>query len=172
MIETRAEFTDNGGFSVKQLAGQTVTTISKSALVPYSASDMYALVDDIESYPRFLPWCTAARVLSRDEDEVRAVLELSRGGMHKTFTTCNRLQRHKMIELRLLEGPFRHLEGFWRFSALSGDSCKVSLDMDFEFSNKLTGLVFGPVFNQIANALVDAFCKRATEVYGRRNDAV
>ncbi|MEW6354554.1 MAG: type II toxin-antitoxin system RatA family toxin [Pseudomonadota bacterium] len=145
-----------------------MTTISKSALVPYAAGDMYALVDDIESYPRFLPWCTAARVLSRDEDEVRAVLELTRGGLHKAFTTCNRLQKNKMIELRLVEGPFRHLEGFWRFTPLSDASCKVSLDLDFEFSNKLAGLVFGPVFNQVANTLVDAFCKRAADVYGKR----
>lgn len=145
-----------------------MTSISKSALVPYPASDMYALVDDIESYPQFLPWCTAARELSRSEDEVRAVLELTRGAMHKSFTTCNRLQKNKMIELRLLEGPFRRLEGFWRFHALSENSCKVSLDLDFEFSNRLVGMMFGSVFSQIANTLVDAFCKRAEDIYGRR----
>lgn len=144
-----------------------MTTVSKSALVPYAASDMYALVDDVESYPQFLPWCSGARVLSRTDDEVRAVLELARGNMRKSFTTCNRLQKNKMIELRLLEGPFRHLEGFWRFTPLSDSTCKVSLDMDFEFSNKLSGLIFGPLFNQIANTLVDAFCKRALDVYGK-----
>ncbi|MEO5702909.1 MAG: type II toxin-antitoxin system RatA family toxin [Gammaproteobacteria bacterium] len=145
-----------------------MTTISKSALVPYSATQMYALVDDIESYAEFLPWCTASRVLSRHVDEVRAVIELARSGMQKSFTTCNRLQKNKMIEIRLVEGPFKHLEGFWRFHALSDESSKVSLDMDFEFSNRLVSLVFGPVFNQITNTLVDAFCKRAANVYGIR----
>jgi ribosome-associated toxin RatA of RatAB toxin-antitoxin module len=145
-----------------------MTTISKSALVSYSASQMYALVDDIESYSDFLPWCTASRVLSRNEDEVRGVIELARSGMQKSFTTCNRLQKHKMIEIRLVEGPFKHLEGFWRFQMLANESCKVTLDMDFEFSNRLVSIVFGPVFNQITNTLVDAFCQRAVDVYGKR----
>lgn len=144
-----------------------MSTISKSALVPYSAGQMYALVDDIESYADFLPWCTASRVLSRTEDEVRGVIELARSGMQKSFTTCNRLQKNKMIEIRLIEGPFKHLEGFWRFHTLTNESCKVTLDMDFEFSNRLVSMVFGPVFHQITNTLVDAFCKRAVDVYGR-----
>lgn len=145
-----------------------MTTISKSALVAYPASQMYALVDDIESYAEFLPWCSASRVLSRSEDEVRAVIELARSGMQKSFTTCNRMQKNKMIEIRLVEGPFRHLEGFWRFQSLTDESCKITLDMDFEFSNRLVSMVFGPVFNQITNTLVDAFCKRAVDVYGKR----
>jgi ribosome-associated toxin RatA of RatAB toxin-antitoxin module len=129
---------------------------------------MYALVDDIAAYPQFLPWCTATRVLSRNEDEVHAIINLARGGVQKAFTTCNRLQKNKMIEIRLVEGPFSHLEGFWRFTALTDQHCKVSLDMDFEFSNKLVELVFGPVFNQIANTLVEAFCKRARQIHGQR----
>ena len=145
-----------------------MTTISKSALVSYSAAEMYALVDDIAAYEEFLPWCESSRVLARDEDEVRGVLHLAHGGLRKAFTTCNRLQKNKMIEIRLVEGPFRHLEGFWRFDTLAATACKVRLDMDFEFSNKLVGLAFGPVFNQVANSLVDAFCKRAVEVYGKR----
>lgn len=145
-----------------------MTTISKSALVPYSAAEMYALVDDIEAYAEFLPWCDASRVLSRNDEEVRGVLELAHGGVHKSFTTRNRLQKNKMIEIRLVEGPFRHLEGFWRFEALAENACKVRLDLDFEFTNKLVALAFGPVFNRIANTLVDAFCKRAVAVYGKR----
>lgn len=129
---------------------------------------MYALVDDIEAYAEFLPWCDASRVLSRNDEEVRGVLELAHGGVHKSFTTRNRLQKNKMIEIRLVEGPFRHLEGFWRFEALAENACKVRLDLDFEFTNKLVALAFGPVFNRIANTLVDAFCKRAVAVYGKR----
>lgn len=145
-----------------------MTIVSRSALVAYAASEMYALVDDIKTYPDFLPWCKTATVLSRDEDEVRASIELARGGIQKSFTTCNRLQHNKMIEMRLVEGPFRHLEGFWRFDALGERACKVSLDMDFEFSSKLVGMAIGPVFNQIVNSLVDAFCARAVDVYGQR----
>ncbi len=142
--------------------------ISKSALVSYAAGDMYALVDDVGSYHKFLPWCRASRELSRNEDEVHGEIEVAYGGMHKSFTTCNRLQKNKMIEIRLVNGPFRHLEGFWRFDALSQEACKVSLDLDFEFHNRLVGLAFGPVFNQISNSLVDAFCERARQVYGKR----
>ena len=143
-------------------------TINRSALVPYSPAEMYALVNDVEAYSDFLPWCKASRVLSRDEDEVRASLDLSRGGFEKSFTTCNRLQKNKMIEMRLVEGPFRHLDGFWRFETLGEHACKVSLARDFEFANKLVGMAMGPIFNQIANTLVDSFCKRAIDVYGNR----
>lgn len=144
-----------------------MTTISKNALVPYSAAEMYQLVNDIESYSVFLPWCRSSRVLSSNEDEVRATLEIAHGSLHKSFTTCNRLQKHKMIEMRLEQGPFRHLEGFWRFDVLGERACKVSLDLDFEFSNRLVGMAMGPIFSQIANTLVDAFSKRAVEVYGK-----
>ncbi len=143
-----------------------MTTIRKSALVPYTPAQMFALVDDIEAYPEFLPWCKSARVLSRTEDEVRATLELSKGGVEKAFTTCNRLQKNKMIEMRLVEGPFRRLEGFWRFEPLGDAGCKVSLDLEFEFSSRMLGMVVGPVFSQVANSLVDSFQKRAVDVYG------
>ena len=145
-----------------------MTIINKSALVPYSNAEMFALVDDVERYPEFLPWCRVTEVMSRDADEVRASIGIAHGALNKTFSTCNRLQRDKMIEMRLIEGPFKHLQGFWRFDALGEQACKVSLDLEFEFASKLIGLAIGPVFSQIANSLVDAFCKRATEVYGKR----
>jgi ribosome-associated toxin RatA of RatAB toxin-antitoxin module len=145
-----------------------VTTISKSALVPYTPEQMYRLVRDIEAYPQFLPWCTRAEILSQDSDEVRATLWLSKGGVDKAFTTSNRHQNNKMIEIRLVEGPFACLEGFWRFDALGDAGCKVSLDIAFEFANRMLSMVVGPVFNQIANSLVDSFQKRAAEIYGRR----
>lgn len=145
-----------------------MSLISKNALVPYTAAEMYSLVDDIAAYPSFLPWCKDAKVLSRDEDEVRATIAIAKSGVHKSFTTFNRLQHNKMIEMRLLEGPFHHLEGFWRFDALDDRGCKVSLDLEFEFSNKIIRLTVGPVFDQVANTLVDAFCERAIEVYGKR----
>jgi ribosome-associated toxin RatA of RatAB toxin-antitoxin module len=145
-----------------------MSSIHKSALVPYSPAEMFALVDDIDRYPTFLPWCSAARVLARSDDQVRATISLSKSGVDKSFTTCNRNQKNKMIEIRLEEGPFRHLQGYWRFDALGGDGCKVSLDLEFEFSSRVLGLVVGPVFNQVANSLVDSFQKRAVDVYGKR----
>lgn len=145
-----------------------MTSICKSALVPYSPAEMFALVDDIEAYPTFLPWCSEARVIERNQDEVRATIALSKGGVDKAFTTCNRNQKNKMIEMRLVEGPFKHLEGFWRFDALGDDGCKVSLDLEFEFASRMLGMVVGPVFSQVANSLVDSFQKRAVDVYGKR----
>lgn len=142
-------------------------SVNKTALVPYSTREMFELVNDIESYPEFLPWCGSAQLLERTEDEIRARVEIAYGSVRKAFTTRNRLQQDKMIEMRLLEGPFRHLEGYWRFDSLGERACKVALDLDFEFSGRLVGLALGPVFNQIANTLVDAFANRAVEVYGK-----
>lgn len=143
--------------------------ISRNALVPYNVEEMYALVEDVESYAEFLPWCRSTEVLYRKGEEVKASIEIAKGALNKSFTTLNRLQKNKMIEMRLVEGPFKHLEGFWRFSALKGnEACKISLDLDFEFESKIVAFAVGSIFNQIANSMVDAFCKRAVEVYGER----
>ncbi len=139
--------------------------VKKSALVPYTPEQMFLLVNDVESYPQFLPWCSASRVLSEEGDEIRALVKLSHGKLRKTFTTCNRVQRGKMIEIRLGEGPFRLLEGFWRFDHTTAGRCRVSLDLEYEFSSRLLRIVLGPVFSQIANTLVAAFCQRAREIY-------
>lgn len=104
---------------------------------------------------------------ARDADEVKASIEIAKGAVNKQFTTLNRLQKNKTIEMRLVDGPFRHLHGFWRFDELKADACKVSLDLDFEFSNKILSMVVGPVFNQVANTLVDSFVERARKVYGK-----
>lgn len=146
-----------------------MTLISRNALVPYSEEEMYVLVDNIETYPTFLPWCRSTEVIFRNELEVQATIEIARGALNKSFTTLNRMQKNKMIEMRLVKGPFKHLHGYWRFDALKDSSAsKISLDLDFEFESKLIALAVGPVFNQIANSMVDAFCKRAVEVYGER----
>jgi ribosome-associated toxin RatA of RatAB toxin-antitoxin module len=142
-----------------------MTSISRQSVVPYTSEQMYNLVNDINAYPDFLPWCHKAEILTQTEDEIRATLHLSKGGMEKSFTTCNRLQKNKMIEVRLVSGPFHHLEGFWRFEPNSEGSM-VSLDMEFEFANKLVSFAIGPVFHQIANSLVDAFIERAKNLYG------
>ncbi len=146
-----------------------MTLISRNALVHYSVDEMYALVDNIESYAEFLPWCRSTTIISRDENEVTASIEIARGALNKTFSTLNRLQKNKMIEMRLVKGPFKHLQGYWRFDALKDNKAsKISLDLDFEFESKLIALAAGSIFNSIANSMVDAFCKRAIEVYGER----
>ena len=145
--------------------GKEMPIIHKATQVPYNAIQMYDLVNDVELYHQFVPHCTGSKVLSRSEDEVRATLSFSGAGFEKSFTTLNRLQPHKMVEVRLVDGPFSHLEGFWRFDALDDAQCNVVLDMEFEFSSRLLGMVFGPLFHQVTLMLVDAFHQRAREVY-------
>lgn len=144
-----------------------MATIAKSALVQHSADEMFALVDNVSLYKDFLPWCGGSEELSRTDDEVKASVVIAHSGLNKKFTTLNRLQKNKIIEMNLIDGPFKHLHGFWRFEALSEEACKISLDLEYEFSNRLIGMALGPVFSQIANTLVDSFCQRAEAVYGR-----
>ena len=141
--------------------------VNKSALVPYPASAMYALVNDVERYPEFLPWCRGARVLSSSETEMQASLDLARGGFHKTFTTRNSLQPSRAITMTLVDGPFRHLEGRWQFTDLDQEGSKVALDMEFEFKSSVLDLMAGPVFHEICNSLVDAFIRRAAATHAK-----
>ena len=145
-----------------------MTVIRKSALVPYSADEMYALVADIESYGQFLPWCGGTRVLQREPEAITASIAIAYRGVHKSFTTRNQLDPGRGMELKLVDGPFRHLVGHWRFEPLDDQACKVSLDLDFEFSNRLIAFAVGPVFESIANSLVDSFRQRAEALHGQR----
>jgi coenzyme Q-binding protein COQ10 len=145
-----------------------MTAIHRSAIVPYSATRMFELVADIPAYPQFLPWCGGARIVSAQGDEVIASIDIAYGSVHKTFTTRNLMQRHKMLEMRLIEGPFSYLQGFWRFDAFGEEACKISLDLQFEVANKLASLVLTPVFSSIANQLVDSFHRRAVALYGKQ----
>lgn len=140
--------------------------IQKSAIVPYTPAQIFALVEDIPSYPAFLPWIGRTRVLSRQGDEVVAELQVSHGSLSKAFTTRNRHQRNKIIEVRLVNGPFRILEGFWRFEPVRGGT-RVSLDLQFEFASRLLGMMMGPFFRQAAETMVAAFQNRARAVYGQ-----
>jgi ribosome-associated toxin RatA of RatAB toxin-antitoxin module len=144
-----------------------MTMIQRKLQVPYSASDMFGLVDDVEQYKNFLPWCKESQVLHRTDNEVRASLTLAAKGLQKSFTTCNRLQKNKMIEITLINGPFRQLDGFWLFHEAEEKSSVIQFDLEFEFSNKFLGLAFSPVFHQVANTLIDAFAKRAEQLYGK-----
>ncbi|MCB1849472.1 MAG: type II toxin-antitoxin system RatA family toxin [Gammaproteobacteria bacterium] len=139
--------------------------VNKSAIVPFTAEQMFRLVDDVPSYPQFLPWCSAARMISAGERESTGELEVSRIGVRQTFSTHNRLYPFERIDLKLREGPFRRLNGSWRFTPLGEAACKVELALEFEFSGKLINAAFGKVFGHIADTMVGAFCKRAKEVY-------
>jgi ribosome-associated toxin RatA of RatAB toxin-antitoxin module len=143
-----------------------MAVVSKSALVQHSAEQMYQLVCDFESYPEFLPWCSDSRLLSKTGDEICGEMEVSRIGIKQRFSTCNTLVENKRMDIILRDGPFKKLHGGWNFTPLKEDASKVELIMEFEFSGKLIDAAFGRVFNHIANTLVEAFCKRADEVYG------
>jgi ribosome-associated toxin RatA of RatAB toxin-antitoxin module len=147
-----------------------MTTVSKSALVRFPAHMMYELVEDCESYPQFLPWCRASRVLRRSGDVVDAELEISKAGFHKAFATRNTLLAPQEIRISLLEGPFSHLEGVWTFLPLRADASKISLELEFEMSGALANLAFGAIFNQICNTMVGAFCDRAKALYTYHHD--
>lgn len=142
-----------------------MTIVKKSREVPFSCEKMYNLVNDIESYKEFLPYFASSVVHHRDEDEVQATLSISAAGMSKSFTTRNRLQANKMIEIRLVDGPFSHLEGFWRFDE-THDGCVVSFDLEFDFAGRMFSMLLGPIFEQVTDTIVDAFCERAETLYG------
>jgi len=142
------------------------TRIHRSALLPFPARALYDLVNDVAHYPDFLPWCTSADVLETSETQMRARLEVAKGGLSQRFLTCNSLQPGKSIEMNLEEGPFSHLHGLWEFKALGEKACKISLDLTFDYAGPLVKATLGPLFNQAANTLVDAFCERAKQLYG------
>lgn len=142
-----------------------MTIVKRTRETQFSCQQMYELVDDIESYHKFLPYFSSGVVHHRDEDEVQATLEVTAAGMTKSFTTRNRLQANKMIELRLIDGPFSHLEGFWRFDSTETGSL-ITFDLEFEFSGRMLSMLLGPVFEQVTDKMVDAFCERAEDVYG------
>ncbi len=144
----------------------SLTHIQRSALVPYDAGRMYMLVADVERYNEYLPWCKQVRILSDQDDEMLARMEISRGPFNKSFTTRNRMYPGTGIELSLVEGPFKHLEACWKFVDLGNDGSRVSLDMEFEIATRLLRAALTPVFSEIANSMVDAFCKRAMVIYG------
>lgn len=143
-----------------------MTRISRSALVTYSAEQMYSLVTDIESYAEFLPGCAKARIDRQDGEQLEATLEVAKAGLHKSFSTRNKMIPGRSIEMQLLEGPFKHLSGIWTFQPLGDNGCKVSLELEFEMSNKLTHATLGVLIGQMMNAMVDAFGKRAKQIYG------
>ena len=128
---------------------------------------MYALVNDVASYPEFLPWCRSSRVVTLTGDGYIGEIEVAKAGIVQSFQTRNLITPEERVSITLEEGPFKHLHGDWRFIALREDASKVELKLEFEFTGRIMNAAFGAVFSQIANSMVDAFCKRAGEIYGK-----
>ena len=142
--------------------------VNRSALVPYTAREMFILVDDVESYPEFLPWCSSAEVHNRTVEIVEATLELHKGSLSDHFTTRNTRCEFETIEIELVDGPFRHLQGGWRFTEIGEEGCKLALELDFEFENMFVDMIFGSFFEDTCNSLINAYSKRAKTVFGMR----
>ncbi len=141
-------------------------TVQRSVLVPYNCAQMFDLVADVEKYPQFLPWCGGAEVHHQDEEGMKASITISIAGIKQTFTTQNDHDYPNAITVKLVDGPFSHLTGLWRFQALSEDACKVIYTMEYAFSNRALEMVVGPVFNRIATSFIDSFTQRAQDCYG------
>lgn len=139
-------------------------TISRTALVEHTAQDMYELVCDIDSYPDFLPWCSAAKVSERSETHQLASVTINQVINQSAFVTRNVLLTNQSIQMELVDGPFKHLSGTWQFKSLGDTACKIMLDIDFEFANPMVGRLISPAFNKVCDTLVSAFIKRADQL--------
>jgi ribosome-associated toxin RatA of RatAB toxin-antitoxin module len=142
--------------------------VEKSVLIEYSAAQMYALVENVAAYPEFLPWCGGTEILKKEGDVTRATIIIDFRGIKQRFSTQNRAQPPTLIEMNLVDGPFRQLDGSWRFKALGEDACKIDFRLHYEFSSKLLEKIVGPVFHYIASTFVEAFVKRAQQLHGKR----
>lgn len=140
--------------------------VTKTVIVPYAPAQMFALVDAVEQYPAFLPWCTAGEVLLRDEAVTRATLHIGYRGVRQAFSTENHKRAPHEMRMKLVDGPFRSLDGQWHFTDLAGKGCKIEFRLAYEFSSRMLATLVGPVFSHIANTMVEAFVKRADKVYG------
>ena len=142
--------------------------VEKSVLIEYSAAQMYALVENVAAYPEFLPWCGGTEILEKQPGLTRAAIVIDFRGIKQRFSTQNRADPPNLIEMTLVDGPFRQLDGSWRFKALGNEACKIEFRLHYEFSSKLLEKIFGPIFHFIASTFVDAFVKRARHLYGER----
>jgi ribosome-associated toxin RatA of RatAB toxin-antitoxin module len=140
--------------------------VERSALVTYTAAQMFALVNDVRRYPEFLPWCVGAQVQELSATERTATLKLARGVLQGEFTTRNQLTPDARIQMHLTQGPFRELSGEWLFDAIGERGSRVKFRVEFEFKNRLTAAAFNSVFESLCGGIVDAFAQRAREIYG------
>ena len=140
--------------------------VSRSALVELTCEQMFDVVNDVEAYARFLPWCAGARIHEQSDSLMVATISVARAGVMADFTTRNSLHRPDRIDLDLVDGPFRALKGRWQFSPLGDVGCKAEMSLEFDFSSRMLAFTFGKVFEQAADSMVDAFCGRAEKLHG------
>ena len=134
--------------------------------MPHSPQQMFTLVNAINDYPQFLNWCSDSCILNQSDAQITALVEINKGGLRQKFTTKNTLRAFDLIEMELLDGPFKTLSGQWRFEALGDNATKVELELQFSFKSRLMDIALSPIFTQIANSQLDAFIARAKQVYG------
>ncbi len=139
--------------------------VQKTVLIHHSASRMFALVDDVNKYPEFLPWCGGVDLIKQDDTSTIATLHIAYHGLHQKFTTENHKTSPHLMEIQLKDGPFKHLEGIWRFIALNEEACKIEFMLNYEFANGFLDKLISPVFSHITNTFVDSFVARADKVY-------
>lgn len=139
--------------------------IEEKMVVPYTSEQVFGLVNDVEEYSHFIPWCVSSHILSRQDKELVASLSFAKGGMQKSFTTRNVMTPCERITMDLVDGPFKHLSGCWEFIDQEEGGCSISLRLEFEFSNRIVAMMFGAVFHQVVHSLVKSFSQRAQEVY-------
>jgi ribosome-associated toxin RatA of RatAB toxin-antitoxin module len=145
-----------------------MANVRKSVLVPQSSTTLFELVDRVEDYPQFLPWCSSGAVLSRDDQHTKARIDIDFRGVRQSFTTLNRKEGKEWMRLELVEGPFRALSGHWRFTPLSEEACRVELALEYSFANPVLEGLIGPVFDYIADSLIERFVARAEAVASKR----
>ncbi len=143
--------------------------VKKSVLIERSSQEMFDLVDRVEDYPEFLPWCSQTRCQFRDDSKTVATLHINYRNVKSHFTTANDKESPLWMRITLVDGPFRRLDGLWRFKALAAHACKIEFQLSYEFSSKMFEKAIGPVFSQIANTFIDAFVKRANQIHGARH---
>lgn len=144
--------------------------VARSAIMEHSAESLYALIEDIESYPQFLPWCREAKVRARDADRTVATLAVGLRGIRQSFTTENRNEPGRAIQMKLVEGPFKRFSAGWRLAPLGAHAARAEFSMEYEFSSRVLARLLEPLFNHIADTMVDAFVRRADALYGRAAD--
>jgi ribosome-associated toxin RatA of RatAB toxin-antitoxin module len=143
-----------------------MAVVEKSVLIERTAAQMFELVDRVEDYPQFLPWCGGTELLERTEAKTAARLQISYHGLKAHFATENAKEAPHWMNIELREGPFKRMDGGWRFTPLGDTACKVEFRLHYEFSNSILEKVLGPVFHHIANTFVESFVKRARQIYG------
>ena len=144
-----------------------MAVVEKSVLIDYSVTQMFDLVEGVEQYPQFLPWCSGASVSLRDPEFTHATIQINYRGIKQSFSTKNHKEAPRLMTLQLVEGPFRALDGEWRFTPLGETACRIDFRLSYEFAGVLLEKLVGPVFGHIAGTMVDAFLKRADSIYGQ-----